>query len=167
VRCVHSNGDDIWDVAADEQLGVQRTRDAVAGAVDDAVARSGAACRHQAHNVVGGVRVGVDVADIARFDTLVAGDSAALRRCFSARELAAARRRRRPGASLAGMWAAKEAWCKATSTSVLAAIRGQLEVVHDPCGAPRLERGGVAVPASVSIAHDGPVAVAVVLVAAD
>lgn len=122
-------------------------------------------CAHEAHLPINGLRVGVDVVDIARIDRLLATRAQTLTRLFCEREQAYAAARPHPAVTLAGMWAVKEAWAKAATWPLRTHDPRRLEVVHDPCGAPRLTLDAQPVHASISLSHDGPVAVAVVLCA--
>ena len=117
------------------------------------------------------VGIGVDVVDIARFDSLVAR-----RPRFLARVLTEAERSHRDGTqrsvnSLAARFAAKEAVAKA-----LGAPGGMrwhdCEVLTDSSGRPSLRLAGTVAAAAeragvtrwhLSLTHDGPVAIAYVI----
>jgi holo-[acyl-carrier protein] synthase len=111
------------------------------------------------------VGIGVDIADISRL-------AAALRRTpsLSARLFAEGEREVRP-ASLAGCFAAKEAVAKAMGAPP--GLRWtDVQVVHDPLGAPRLEVSGTVADAAarlgirswhLSLSHDGGLSVAMVV----
>lgn len=106
----------------------------------------------------GRVRVGIDNVQIARMATLGEGFP---RRYLSARELAEyeARAPQRRDEYLAGRFAAKEAYIKASGRTGLEYRR--IEVLNDPDGAPRLYVDGVRT-GQVSLTHDG-IATAIVL----
>ena len=80
--------------------------------------------------------VGIDLCGIARMERLLA-DEKFLRRFFSAEEQAYIEGKGKSAAqTMAGIFAAKEALCKALGTGITADLR-QISVVHDAQGAPR------------------------------
>ena len=114
--------------------------------------------------MIGGV--GLDLCEIARMEKL-REDEHFLARFFTAAEADYIRARGKGGAqSMAGIFAAKEAFGKARGTGILFELR-EVEVVHDENGQPfyRLH-GKVAEEAAgerfhLSISHDGGMAGAV------
>jgi holo-[acyl-carrier protein] synthase len=114
-----------------------------------------------------GVRAGCDVIDVPHFKERLARTPALRQRIFSEQELAdAARGDVEPGSDveirrLAARAAAKEAAYKAFAMSGLR-FR-DVEVVTDEAGAPHLTLFGQWANASVSLSHDGDVAMAVVI----
>lgn len=111
-------------------------------------------------------RVGCDVVDVARLSDRLDRRPALLTRVFTRTERADARRGGvAPGspterARLAARFAAKEATRKALGDLRLGFHA--TEVRTDPFGAPRLYLHGVPADASLSLSHDGGVAMAVV-----
>lgn len=80
--------------------------------------------------------VGIDLCGIARMERLLA-DEKFLRRFFSAEEQAYIEGKGKSAAqTMAGIFASKEALCKALGTGITADLR-QISVVHDAHGAPR------------------------------
>jgi holo-[acyl-carrier protein] synthase len=119
---------------------------------------------------VSGVRTGIDLVHVPR----IAGTVERLGAAFLDRALTPAEQRLCGGdpARVAGRWAAKEAAMKALGLGVDALALTDLEVLADAAGAPRLALHGAAAGAadragwrswSVSIAHDGEYATAVVV----
>jgi holo-[acyl-carrier protein] synthase len=111
------------------------------------------------------VGVGIDVVDIARFEETLVRTPAMRARLFTAAE------QRRPPASLAARFAAKEALAKALGAPTGMAWL-DAEVVNAPSGDPRLDlRGSVLARAEelgvahvhVSLSHDAGIASAVVV----
>jgi holo-[acyl-carrier protein] synthase len=111
------------------------------------------------------VGIGVDIADISRLQAALLRTPA-----LSARLFADGERHARP-ASLAGCFAAKEAVAKALGGPP--GLRWtDVQVVHDPRGAPRLEISGTVAAAAaalgirawhLSLSHDGGLSVAMVV----
>ena len=104
--------------------------------------------------------LGVDVVDIARLGAALARVPGLEARLFTPTERAYCAARRDPAVHLAGTLAAKEAVMKALGLRSLPAWARRIEIDRS-AGNPRAEVGGRAV--AISIAHDGPVAVAVAL----
>jgi holo-[acyl-carrier protein] synthase len=111
------------------------------------------------------VGIGVDVVDVARFESVMLRTAGFATRVFTERELAL------PPQSLAGRFAAKEAVAKALGAPV-GLTWHDCEVVREDNGRPVLDvRGSVAAAASaqgisrwhVSISHDGGLATAYVV----
>lgn len=114
------------------------------------------------------MRIGVDVVDVARIARVVARSPRFLDRVFTPSEVADSLRRAdawTPAAveRLAGRFAAKEATRKALGTEL---GWRDIEVCTGQDGAPQLLVRGEPAQAGLSLAHDGGVAVAFVLVEA-
>jgi len=131
---------------------------------------------------------GVDIVDIASFAAQLAEPGTRFEKVFTARERRTAQERavRRGGSDgavaehLAARWAAKEAFIKAWSAALYGsapllpeAVWSQIEVVGDQWGRPGLRLYGEVekkfaalgeTRVHVSLSHDGPVAVAFVVV---
>lgn len=115
------------------------------------------------------VGVGVDVVDLTRFATSLERTPAMRERLFTPDEAGL------PIESLAGRFAAKEAFLKAVGAPEGIAWR-DIEVVRGDAGAPSFSLAGRAAERAqelqviglhLSIAHDGPVATAFVVAEAD
>jgi len=120
--------------------------------------------------------LGTDIVAVARLrDLLDRHGDRFLARCFQEPEQA--QLRRRPGAtmaaSLAGRWAAKEAFLKALGGSISHIPYHDIAVLHEPGGAPHLEVDGEAARAlrerggrhlHLTISHESEFAVATVLI---
>lgn len=115
------------------------------------------------------VGIGVDVVDLARFQSLVERAPQIINRLFTSAEQANAEGQKLPTISLAGRFAVKEAVAKALGAPAGMAWH-DCEVSNG--GAPTISiRGTVAEVAAklaitnwhVSISHDGPVAIAYVI----
>lgn len=113
-------------------------------------------------------RLGCDVVDVARLSARLDRRPALLTRVFTPVELADARRGGvAPGSStererLAARFAAKEATRKALGDLRLGFHA--TEVRTDPSGCPRLYLHGAPTTASLSLSHDGGIAMAVVAI---
>ncbi len=113
------------------------------------------------------MQVGCDLVDIERFRAAMTRRAGMRTRVFSAVELADARRGGVPEGSevelerLAARFAAKEATRKALGNLRLGFTA--VEVRCEPDGAPRLFVDGELSPLSVSMSHDGGMAMAVVV----
>jgi holo-[acyl-carrier protein] synthase len=116
------------------------------------------------------VRTGMDLAEVARVEELIASHPEFQGRVFTARELAYCYGRRRTGEHLAGRWAAKEAVLKSLGTGMGPRMEWtDIEVVNDRSGRPRVRLYGEveAVAQSLgmhhidlSLSHSGGLAVA-------
>ncbi|NYI05942.1 holo-ACP synthase [Allostreptomyces psammosilenae] len=117
------------------------------------------------------VGIGVDVADVARFERTLARTPAMAERLFTPAERVDGEGRPRSAASLAARFAAKEAAAKALGAP--AGLRWtDAEVVSEPSGRPALrvtgtvqahaERLGVRT-WHLSLSHDGGIATAMVI----
>ena len=105
--------------------------------------------------------LGIDVVDLARFRAAIARTPALEERLFTAAERAHCGALADPVLHLAGTLAAKEAVIKALRLGSLAAWARRVEILRGPDGSPFARVGEREV--TVSISHDGPVAVAVAL----
>jgi holo-[acyl-carrier protein] synthase len=118
-------------------------------------------------------RVGVDLVDVAAFETRLTAREDALAEIFTDAELTYCRSRPRPWPHLAARFAAKEAVLKALTSGLTGAMRWRdIEIARDPAGTPRLVVTGATGEAlarqrlaagSVSLSHTVSHAVAVVL----
>lgn len=117
--------------------------------------------------------MGVDLVEVPSFEARFAGRDDVLAELFTEDELAYCRRQPHPFDHLAARFAAKEAVLKALGTGLAGTMRWHdIEVTRDPAGMPHLAvTGRVAAAlgerdlatASVSLAHAGGVAIAVVI----
>lgn len=118
------------------------------------------------------VGVGLDVCDIARMEKLLI-DGKFLGRFFSLEEQEYIENKgKMAAASMAGIFAAKEALVKALGTGFTSGNLSDICVLHDKCGAPYYDlRGAYAAHAAqrsitalhLSISHDGGIAAAVAI----
>lgn len=116
---------------------------------------------------------GIDIVEISRIEDMAVRHEKSLRRLFTTNELAyCAARERAKYASMAGIFAAKEAFLKALGTGFRSGKWTDIEVLHTDYGAPYLHITGehaVAAAArsaadpALSISHDGAYAVAQVV----
>jgi holo-[acyl-carrier protein] synthase len=111
--------------------------------------------------------VGVDIVDIERLRAMLDDTPGLERRLFTEAERFYCRARRDPVTHLAGTLAAKEAVIKVLRLGPLTAWARRIEIVRDDSGVPsaHVRRGPAPVSeiVTVSISHDGGVAVAVAL----
>ena len=118
--------------------------------------------------MIGGV--GIDLCEIARMEKLLT-DGRFLARFFSVEEQTYIQARGKGAAqSMAGIFAAKEAFCKALGTGIVYGELRDICVLHDDLGAPRYDlRGKYAEMAKarqisalfISITHEAGIAAAV------
>lgn len=106
--------------------------------------------------------IGIDVVDVERLRRALARSERLESRLFTPAERAYCVARHDPVVHLAGTLAAKEAVIKALELGPLVAWSGRIEVVRAESGAPAAYVDGD-LRCSVSISHDGGVAVAVAL----
>lgn len=112
--------------------------------------------------------VGIDIIDIERIKKSVSSDKF-VSRVFSKKELDYFSSKKNPYPSMAGSWAAKEAFSKALGTGVRGFSLNEVSVQHNDLGAPFLELSGKALKIaknlsfSVSISHTDTLATAVVI----
>jgi holo-[acyl-carrier protein] synthase len=107
--------------------------------------------------------LGIDVVEIERLRSALRRRPALEQRLFTRGERSYCRAQADPVVSFAGTLAAKEAVIKALDLGSLVSWARRIEITRSSSGAPEAVvpgRDGLA----VSIAHDGPVAVAVALV---
>ncbi|MFM2277397.1 MAG: Holo-[acyl-carrier-protein] synthase [Actinomycetota bacterium] len=111
------------------------------------------------------VGIGVDLVDVARFESKLSATPALIERIFTPEE------RERSTESLAGVWASKEALVKALGNPVGLSWQ-DMTVTKDSLGKPRLEITGATKERSqqmgieswhLSITHDGGMACAFVI----
>ncbi len=117
------------------------------------------------------VGVGIDLCDVSRIERACASEDFR-RRVFTERELSYAASRAGGCESLAGCFAAKEAFAKATGLGLSRAGLKSVEVVHGENGRPELKLAADRLPRELtgektrfhlSITHDGGCAAAVVV----
>jgi len=116
------------------------------------------------------VRVGIDLVLISRFDCLIDNQNF-LKLNFTKKEVDYVKSRKNPIESLAGLFAAKEAFLKALQIGVLNGIElNAIEIVHNKNGAPEIELQKEILTKyninhiSLSITHDGDNASAICLI---
>ena len=121
------------------------------------------------------VGIGTDITTISRIAAILAQHPDRFeQRCFQTAEVELARRRgQQQAATLAGRWAAKEAFLKALGAANTGIGMSEIEVVHQRGGAPTMQLHGSAASALlavggnrvwVSIAHESEFAVALVII---
>lgn len=115
------------------------------------------------------VRVGVDLVDTTRLRRMIEADPAFLTTAWTSAELAYCEGN---ADRLAARWAAKEATMKALGVGIGSVAPLEIEVVHDPRGAPELQLSGAAARRagelavrgwSLALSHEGGLAVAFVV----
>lgn len=109
--------------------------------------------------------IGIDIIEISRFREM-SNLEMFIRRVFTQNEadyfVSKKNGARGFYASIAGHFAAKEAFSKAVGTGVRGFSLADIEVLHDELGKPYLKFGGVKVNGTVTISHSDTVAVAAV-----
>ena len=110
--------------------------------------------------------IGLDLCDIARMERLI-GDERFLNRYFTEGEIAYIRSKRKNGAqTMAGIYAAKEAFAKALGTGIAFDLK-EISVFHNEAGQPAYSLSGKAEKLGegdrffLSITHDAGTAAAV------
>lgn len=121
--------------------------------------------------------LGIDLVEVARIEGAIAKGERFTRRLFTEGETAYCTRHKEPARHFAARFAAKEAGMKALGTGWSNGVGWKdFEVRHDPHGRPHLYITGRAAEiaraigathATISIAHDGGVATAVVAIEGD
>jgi len=121
--------------------------------------------------------LGIDLVEVARIEKALAKGERFTRRLFSPGEAAYCNRHKEPARHFAARFAAKEAGMKALGTGWSNGVGWKdFEVRHDPHGRPHLYVTGRAAEiahalgathATISLAHDGGVATAVVAIEGD
>lgn len=114
---------------------------------------------------------GIDIVQISRIEDMARRHERSLLRFFTEQELAYCQgRQKAQHASLAGIFAAKEAFVKALGTGFRQGKWTDIEVTHTSLGAPVLQLRGYYAQAvasgqipSLSISHDGDYAIAQVI----
>ena len=112
--------------------------------------------------------IGTDIIDINRIKKSAANDRF-LSRVFSKKELDFLSSKKNPYPSMAGNWAAKEAFSKALGTGVRGFSLNEISVLRDESGKPYIELSGNALKISknlsfsLSISHTDALAAAVVI----
>lgn len=112
--------------------------------------------------------VGIDIVDIERIEKS-ASNGRFLSRVFSKKELDFFSAKKNPFPSMAGSWAAKEAFSKSLGTGLNGFSLNEVSVMRDENGKPFLELSGKALEIakdlsfSVSISHTAALATAVVI----
>ena len=107
------------------------------------------------------MKTGIDIQDVARIKKL---SEDKLRRIFSVLELEYIESKNRAAQTIAGMYAAKEAYFKAIGTGITHNKLREVEILHDDFGAPYImnnEQGKGQRSVSISISHTKDTAVAV------
>lgn len=112
--------------------------------------------------------VGIDMAEVSRIEKSVKNQRF-VERVFSEKEQALFLSKKHPYESMAGNWAAKEAFAKALGTGVRGFALNEISVLRNELGAPYLELSGSAkqiaeekgLDFSVSITHTAEFAQAV------
>jgi holo-[acyl-carrier protein] synthase len=107
--------------------------------------------------------IGVDIVDIERLRRVLGRSPAVENRLFSATEREYSRSKKDPVRHYAGTLAAKEAVIKAARLGVLGAWSRRIEITRDCDGVPVVSIDGKPADVSVSISHDGGMAVAAAL----
>lgn len=113
-------------------------------------------------------KIGIDLVEISRIEKSVKNQKF-VERVFSQKETALFSAKGLPFQSIAGNWAAKEAFSKALGTGVSGFSLNEVSVLRDNLGAPYIELTGKALAAakgyefSVSITHTYSLAQAVVI----
>ncbi len=105
---------------------------------------------------------GVDIVEISRIDSAIKKNNNFLKRVFSAAEIEYYNKKSNGVESLAGFFAAKEAFAKYLGTGVSDFNLSDVSVEHSVEGAPFIVFKGEKQDVSLSISHDKTVAVAVV-----
>lgn len=90
------------------------------------------------------IGIGTDLVDLDRLRVVLARTPGVVSRLFTDRERAYAGERRDPIERFGGRFAAKEATMKALGVGLGAVAFRDIEVLHTPSGAPRLELHGTA-----------------------
>ncbi|MBQ9264154.1 MAG: holo-ACP synthase [Clostridia bacterium] len=120
--------------------------------------------------------VGIDLCEIARMEKLLS-EGRFLKRYFSPEEQAYINGKGvSAAASMAGIYAAKEAFVKALGTGIVSGALSDICVLHDENGAPYFDLRGAYQPLAakkgivrvyLSISHDGGMAAAVAIAERD
>jgi phosphopantetheine--protein transferase-like protein len=101
------------------------------------------------------MKIGIDIVEIERFAGFKYPD------IFSAAELEYIQDKNNPPETTAGLYAAKEAYFKATGTGIIKSKLPEIEIAHDQNGKPYYRNNPTA---SLSISHTKTTAVAVCII---
>jgi holo-[acyl-carrier protein] synthase len=82
--------------------------------------------------------IGIDICDINKLKTAIAGNKKFLKRVFSAKEIAYCSAKKRGMLNYAGRFAAKEAFIKAVANDKTIRLN-EIEIVNDPHGKPEIQ----------------------------
>ena len=107
--------------------------------------------------------IGVDIVDVERLRRVLGRSPAAEDRLFTPAEREYSHSKQDPVRHYAGTLAAKEAVIKAARLGVLGAWSRRIEITRDGDGVPTVSIDGQPADVSVSISHDGGMAVAAAL----
>lgn len=107
-------------------------------------------------------KCGIDIIEITRIEEAVKKNNSFLEKVFSEEEIAYFINKGNSFESLAGFFAAKEAFAKYMGTGISGFKLSEISVGHNELGSPYLSFKGVRQTASVSISHNKTTAVAVV-----
>jgi len=107
------------------------------------------------------LKIGTDIVEISRISTMKNLDTF-IKRIFTKREAEYFSERKNPHQSIAGAFAAKEAFAKYTGSGFRGFGFSDIEVLHDELGKPYLCFMGKKINADVSISHTDTTATAVV-----
>ena len=107
--------------------------------------------------------IGVDIVDVERLRRVLERSPAVEDRLFSPDEREYSHSKKDPVRHYAGTLAAKEAVIKAARLGVLGAWARRIEITRDGDGVPTVAIDGQPADVSVSISHDGGMAVAAAL----
>jgi holo-[acyl-carrier protein] synthase len=119
-----------------------------------------------------GIAIGIDAAEVERMTSFLRRGPRLLRRVFTEEECRYCEQSARPAEHFAARFAAKEAFLKALGLRLGALPLGQIEIVREHAGRPRIRLGTRARDtltsrgfsrAQVSLSHTRAVAVAVVV----
>jgi phosphopantetheine--protein transferase-like protein len=116
------------------------------------------------------MQVGIDIQQTSAVERLIG--TSKMERIFSTRELEYIKKKNYPPQTITGLFCAKEAFFKATGKGIIMTQLPNVEVWHDPAGAPyyqlspelrashKLENATI----TLSISHTGDIAVAVCII---
>jgi holo-[acyl-carrier protein] synthase len=108
--------------------------------------------------------IGIDLVSIGRLRSVLERSPALEERVFSGAERSYCRSMPEPVRHLAGTLAAKEAVIKAARLGRLVVWARRIEIARDADGVPAASIDGQPAPMSVSISHDGDMAVAAAII---
>ncbi len=108
------------------------------------------------------MRCGIDIIEISRIEDAIKKNDGFLKRVFSDAEIEYYNKKSNGFESLAGFFAAKEAYAKFLGTGIRGFNLSDVSVSHDESGNPSIFFKGERQPVSLSISHNTTTAVAVV-----